>query len=408
MTVPATTLIDITMPASEEATEAVVMGWFKQPGDPVSEHEPLLEVSTDKVTMEVAAPASGVLREILKRENETVAPGEVLGRIATGEEAEHTTKADLDGARAPEASASLSSPYPIPEKAPDRRLRLSPLVKRMLREHDLDPARIPGTGRGGRITHKDVLAYLERMPAAPAPPSSGAIPSRMVPHTPIRRRVAERMVESMLRTAPHVTAVFDADLTAVVEHRAERKAAFAEKGVKLTYTAYFVKAAVEALQAVPEVNSRWHDDALEIFEDVNVGVATALGKKGLIVPVIHQAQLLGLFGIATKLQTLAEKARAGTLQAEEVQRGTFTITNHGVSGSLVATPIINQPQSAILGIGKIEKRITVAEERGRDVIRISPRAYVTLTIDHRALDGFTANLFLSKFVEALEHWNERP
>ncbi len=408
MTVHDATLIDITMPASEEATEAVVMGWFKQPGEPVTEHEPLLELSTDKVTMEVAAPASGVLREILKRENETVAPGEVLGRIAVGREAEHAAEPATESPRAPEAPAPASSRAAAPSEGPDRRMRLSPLVKRMLREHDLDPARIPGTGRGGRITHKDVLAYLERAPSAPAPAPDGGGPSRMIPHTPIRKKIAEHMVESMLRTAPHVTAVFDADLTAIVEHRAEHKAAFAEKGVKLTYTAYFVKAAVEALQAVPEVNSRWHDDALEIFEDVNVGVATALGKKGLIVPVIHQAQLLGLFGIATKLQSLAEKARAGKLQAEDVQRGTFTITNHGVSGSLVATPIINQPQSAILGIGKIEKRITVGEERGRDVIRISPRAYVTLTIDHRALDGFTANLFLSKFVEVLEHWHERP
>ena len=226
----------------------------------------------------------------------------------------------------------------------------------------------------------------------------------MIPHTSMRRQIAKHMVESLLRTAPHVTAVFDADMTAVVDHRAAHKQAFETKGIKLTYTAYFVKATAEALQAVPEVNSRWHDDALEVFEDVNIGVATALGKAGLIVPVIHRAQSLDLFGIATRLQTLTQKARAGKLLHEDVQHGTFTLTNHGVSGSLIATPIINQPQSAILGIGKLEKRLVVVEEKGRDTIQIAPRAYVTLTIDHRALDGFTANTFLSKFVESLEHW----
>lgn len=226
----------------------------------------------------------------------------------------------------------------------------------------------------------------------------------MVPHTPMRRRIASHMVESMLHTAPHVTSVFDADLTAVVAHRAEHKAGFAARGVRLTYTAYFVAAAAEALQAVPEVNSRWHDEALEVIEDLNIGIATALGKDGLIVPVLKQAQVLGLFGIAKGLQDLTERARTGKLTQADVQGGTFTITNHGTTGSLIATPIINQPQSAILGIGKMEKRVVVLEERGRDSLHIMPRAYVTLTIDHRALDGYAANLFLSKFVETLEKW----
>ncbi|RMF52308.1 MAG: dihydrolipoamide succinyltransferase [Bacteroidetes bacterium] len=402
-------MIDIVMPPSEEAVEAVVLTWYKQPGEAVEAHEPLLELSTDKVTMEVPAPASGILREILKHENDPVRPGEVLGRLDPDGAGEAPAEA-APGVPA-EAAPVDAAPTTADADTPDRRTRLSPLVKRMLKEHNLDPAQIPGTGRGGRITHRDVKAYLERQAAekaapAPAPAPAGPIPSRRVPHSHMRRRIADHMVESMLRTAPHVTAVFEADLSAIVHHRKRHKDAFAARGVRLTYTAYFVRAAVEALQEVPEVNSRWHDDALEIFEDMNIGVATALGREGLIVPVIHRAQLLGLFGIAARLQELTEKARAGKLLPDDVQRGTFTLTNHGVSGSLIATPIIHQPQSAILGIGKMEKRIKVREEHGRDVIDIAPRAYVTLTIDHRALDGYTANLFLSKFVEVLERWPE--
>jgi 2-oxoglutarate dehydrogenase E2 component (dihydrolipoamide succinyltransferase) len=228
-------------------------------------------------------------------------------------------------------------------------------------------------------------------------------PSKRVPHTPTRRRIAQHMVESMLKTAPHVTAVFDADLSAVIAHREQHKQAFEQMGFKLTYTAYFVAAAVKALQAVPEVNSRWHDDALELFEDCNIGVATA-AAGGLVVPVIQQAQKLDLLGIAQHLQELTTRARNGKLEPADLRGGTFTITNHGVSGSLIATPIINQPQSAILGIGKVEKRIMVIEEGGKDSMQIRPMAYVTLTIDHRALDGFQANAFLGKFVEALAGW----
>ena len=395
------TLIDITMPASQEASDALVVGWLKQPGDRVEEHEPLLEISTDQVSMEVAAPASGVLHEILKQSDETIHAGEVLGRIALGV-TEHTTNGDA----MPTEEASVEQPVVTTPSPLDRSLRLSPLVKRMLREHNLDPTAITGTGRGRRITHHDVRAFLDREAKAPphATPPAGPIPSRKIPHTAMRQRIASHMVESLLQTAPHVTAVFDADMTAVVDHRAHHKSTFEARGVKLTYSAYFIKAAAEALQAVPEVNSRWHDDAIEVFEDVNIGVATALGKDGLIVPVIHQAHHLDLFGIATRLQALTQKARTGTLMPGDVQYGTFTITNHGVSGSIIATPIINQPQSAILGIGKLEKRLFVVEEKGRDTIQIAPRAYVTLTIDHRALDGFTANAFLSKFVARLEQW----
>ena len=225
-----------------------------------------------------------------------------------------------------------------------------------------------------------------------------------MPHTPMRRRIAAHMVKSV-QTAPHVTCVFEADMSAVIAHRAKNRAGLEDQGIKLTYTAYFIKAAVTALRAVPEVNSRFHDQGLELFSDINIGIGTALGDEGLIVPVIHRAQQMTLDAIAGKLQTLTEKARKGELGQDEVSGGTFTISNHGVSGSLMASPIIiNQPQSAILGIGKLEKRVVVIETGGQDQMEIRPLCYVTLTIDHRALDAHQTNEFLSVFVSALEGW----
>jgi 2-oxoglutarate dehydrogenase E2 component (dihydrolipoamide succinyltransferase) len=213
----------------------------------------------------------------------------------------------------------------------------------------------------------------------------------------MRRSIAQHMVQSM-SVAPHVTSVFDADLSAIIAHREANKADFESRGARLTYTAYFVAAAVEAIRKVPESNARWHDDGLEIFDDINIGVATALPDGGLIVPVITKAQDLDLFGIAQKLGDLTERARSGSLDPKDVQRGTFTISNHGVSGSLVATPIvINQPQVAILGVGKIENRVVSVDNQ----IVTRPMCYVTLTIDHRVLDGFQANAFLTAWVASI-------
>ncbi len=279
-------------------------------------------------------------------------------------------------------------------------------MRRLLNEHKLDPSTITGTGRGGRITHQDVMNAVASGSAAPprsaAKTASSAIPSRSVPHSQMRRSIAQHMVQSM-SAAPHVTSVFDADLSTVVAHRDANKGEYESRGAKLTYTAYFVAAAVEALKAVPEANSRWYDDHLEIFEDYNIGVATALPNGGLIVPVIKKAQELDLFGIAERLGNLTERARGGSLDPKDVQSGTFTISNHGVSGSLVATPIvINQPQVAILGVGKLERRVVATDVNGKEEIVVRPMCYVTLTIDHRVLDGFQANQFLMKFVEALE------
>ena len=370
-----TTLTDILLPPDQsEGTTNTVGKWFKSVGDDVSANDPLLEITTDKVTVEIAAPHDGVLVEILKPEGVDVVPGELLGRLGT----RHSAL----GARRPEGGAAAR---PSAERRVPSAEESSPAVRRLLKERGVDPARIAGTGRGGRITVEDVEAF------------GSAAANRMVPHSAIRKSIAAHLSQSMA-TAPHVTTIFEADVTAVMAHRtATDKTA--------TYTAYFVQAAVTALKAVPEVNSRWHDQALELFDDCNIGIGTALEAGGLIVPVIHRAQTLDLHQTAERLADLTGRARAGSLTPREVQGGTFTISNHGVSGSLVAAPIIiNQPQSAILGIGKLAKRAMVSAD---DRIVAKPMIYVTLTIDHRVLDGFQANAFLTRWVETIERWPSR-
>jgi Pyruvate/2-oxoglutarate dehydrogenase complex, dihydrolipoamide acyltransferase (E2) component, and related enzymes len=412
-------LVDVTVPVGQaEGTESVVSTWFKAVGDDVTENEPLLEISTDKVNMEVAAPASGRLAEIVKNEGDAIEPGEVLGRLDTARSASQTTAP----ASAPPAAASQADGTEKAAATTDQSNELSPGVRRLIKEHNIDPSKVRGSGRGGRITLEDVQNFIDSGAAAAvtaqfkvtpragstskqaagsvSPAKKSNIPGRMVPHSHMRKTIANHMVQSVA-TAPHVTSVFDADLSAVVADRDANKDEFQKRGVKLTYTAYFVRAAVAALRAVPEANSRWHDDALEIFDDINIGIATALGSGGLIVPVITKAQDLDLFETAKRLQDLTERARAEKLDSREVQNGTFTISNHGVSGSLIASPIIiNQPQSAILGVGKMERRVVPAAVHGDD-IAVKPMCYVTLTIDHRVLDGYQANQFLSAWVDAL-------
>jgi len=279
-------------------------------------------------------------------------------------------------------------------------------VKRAVLQHDIDPARIQGTGRNGRITRADVDRAVEQASQVEGvlPATVGDIRSHFLPHDRMRRAIAENMQRSLVE-APHVTAVFEADFSAIIAHREAHKAAWAKKGVKLTYTAYLVAAAAEAMKVAPAINSRWHADRLELYDDVNIGVGTALGEKGLIVPVLRQVQRLSLKGIAAGLDELVEKARAEKLTPADIRGGTFTISNHGVSGSLFAAPIIiNQPQSAILGVGKLEKRVVVREVEGVDTIQIRPMAYVSLTIDHRVVDGHQTNAWLSRFVELLQSW----
>ena len=407
MTVAGTSMVDVTLPAEQsEGTEIVISTWFKSVGDQVAENEPLLEVSTDKVNVEIAAPTSGRLAEILKKDGDSVQPGEIVGRIAVGDATVNAPKAE-ERASSSQADGSSKTPPLGTSAVTDAAADLSPAVRRLLKEYNLDPSLIEGTGRGGRVTHQDVMNIIASgfADAGRVAAQKKKIPSHSVPHTQMRRSIAQHMVQSM-SVAPHVTSVFDADLSPVVAHREASKADFEKRGAKLTYTAYFVAAAVDALKAVPEANSRWYDDHLEIFDDVNIGVATALPNGGLIVPVIMKVQDLDLFGIAQRLGDITQRARNGSLDPKDVQNGTFTISNHGVSGSLVAAPIvINQPQVAILGVGKMERRVVPADVSGKENVVVKPMCYVTLTIDHRVLDGFQANVFLSKWVERISDFH---
>jgi len=429
MPAPAAALVDVLAPVEQEGTKASVKTWLKQLGDRVEAGEPLLELETDKVAMEVTAPATGVLAEILVADGGDAEKGALLGRIAAGDAAAPGTPVATDTlttqASTVAAATSAGAPRARSIATFDPALRLSPAVRRLLIETGLDPATIQGTGRGGRLTSTDVEQAAARRSSAPAAPPSrpadtalaaarpgtapaalpaGPLTGRRIPHDTMRRRIAEHMVRS-LTTAPHVTAMFEADFSAIIAHREASKAAFVERGVPLTLTAYIVLAVVEAMKAVPLVNSRWHDDFVEVFDDVNVGVGTALGDKGLVVPVVHRAQSLSLMGVATRLHQATSAARAGTLTPADVQGGTFTISNHGVSGSLTAAPIvINQPQAAILGVGKVEKRVVVREVHGADAILVKPMSYVTLSIDHRVIDGAQTNAWLTRFVQAIETW----
>ncbi|HVH84774.1 MAG TPA: dihydrolipoamide acetyltransferase family protein, partial [Steroidobacteraceae bacterium] len=295
--------------------------------------------------------------------------------------------------------------------------QLSPAVRRLLAEHGLSLAAVRGSGERGRVTVEDVLraaaggaggAAARPATEATARPQS-ATPAegvRPVPHSAVRRRTAEHMVQSLLHTAPHVTTVFEADLGAVLKDRTRRREEFAQRGAPLTLTAYFVTAAVAAIRAVPEANSRWTDTALEIYDDIHIGIATAVEGTGLVVPVLHDAGARDLFAIARGLEDLVSRARAGKLAPADVRGGTFTISNHGVSGSLLAAPIIiNQPQSAILGVGKLEQRPVAVEEGDEQKIVVRPRCYVTLTLDHRVMDGHQANRFMQAFVGTLADWS---
>lgn len=401
-------LIDIKSPADQtEGTTAVLKSWLKGKGAKVAEHDPVAELETDKVAVEISAPADGVIAEILKNEDDPVEPGETIARMRTGDAAEEAAGTEekpgkKETEKPPQKSRNDSGRTPQVDR-PER--RLSPAVRRLVKEHALDPAAIQGTGRGGRITRQNVIDFIEGGGRA-AKTAPDGLTGRRVKLDSMRRKIAAHMQESVF-SAPHVTAVFEADFSAIVEHRKAHKEAFAKDEIGLTYTAYIVRAAARAMETVPQVNSRLHGDELEIFDDVNIGVGTALEDKGLIVPVIRKAQGKSLKEIAKDLGVLTEKARSGKLLPEDVRSGTFSISNHGVSGSLFASPIIiNQPQSAILGIGKMEKRAVVEEVDGEDVLAVRPMAYVSLTIDHRVLDGYQTNLWLTRFCDIIENWED--
>jgi 2-oxoglutarate dehydrogenase E2 component (dihydrolipoamide succinyltransferase) len=392
----------------------------------VRKDEPLLELETDKVTVEIPSPATGKLTEILKQPAEEVEPGQILARVRIAESADATA-----AAADPKRTAAAA---PAQSPAAQEGEMLSPAVKRLLSEHALSAHELKGSGRNGRITVQDVERHLDQKPAAasraavPAaaapgaaapgdvdstakmlrPPGIAALAadSRRVPHSAVRRRVAEHMTRSLAQ-APHVTTLFEADLTRVQAHRARHAPDYERQGIRLTLTAYFVAACARALIAHPSVNATFHEDALELHPHANIGVGTALGDEGLIVPVIHQAQQLSLAQLAARLGQLVGAARAGRLTPQDVRGGTFTISNHGVGGSLLAAPIvINQPQVAILGVGKVERRVCVVDAPDGEAIGVRTMCYLTLTIDHRAIDAFQANGFLEHVVKTLEQWSE--
>jgi 2-oxoglutarate dehydrogenase E2 component (dihydrolipoamide succinyltransferase) len=396
-------MIEVRVPAEQEGTKAVVRAWLRRVGDLVFENEPLVELETDKVTQEVPSPAAGVLTEILLDTDDEAEPGALLARIDDSspaqvgvQEAKPTTQST--------AEAPIGAPAPRPAPGSNLELRLSPSVKRALQQHNIDPSRIQGTGRDGRITRDDVDRAVASATTVGVGEPATAQPRQFaggdIPHDRMRLKIAENMVRAVSE-APHVTALFEADFSAISAH----KAAMAAKGIKLSYTAYLIKAAAEAMAVAPAINGRWEKDRIAVSPTINIGIGTALGEKGLVVPVVKDAGSLSLEEIGRKLDDLTSRARSGNLAASDVSGGSFTISNHGVSGSLLAAPIIlHAGQAAILGVGKLEKRVVVREVNGQDAILIRPMAYVTLTIDHRVVDGHQTNAWLTRFVEVLESW----
>ena len=447
----------------ESVVEGTISRWLVKEGDTVEKYAVLMEVSTDKVDTELPAPAAGVVLKLYYSEGETLHAGTVIAVIGQpGEIApQQPGRVDLHAAaqHAPEP-AHVSAPAeparaatPVNETTGGDLGRISPVVSRIAREHNVDLRRVTGSGREGRITKKDVLAYIdtradqpvaaaddadlpawerpgtgdlfkptddlhsallrdfvplataEARPAAPAPASAE---DQLVPHPRLRKLIAEHMVASV-RTSPHVTTVMEADLSAVVAHRAGQRVGFAAQGVSLTFTPYFIQAVVAALKAVPQVNAVYRDDGLLLKRRYHIGMATAV-PDGLVVPVIHDADDFSLLGLARKVNDLAARARSGKLAPDEIQGSTFTITNHGTAGSLFATPIINQPNVGILGVGAIQKRAVVisrghlVEPGGEDYLAIRPMAYLSFTFDHRVLDGAGGDGFLMAVKRALEGW----
>jgi len=396
-------MIEVRVPDEQEGTKAVVRAWLKQIGDAVAENDPLVELETDKVTQEVPAPAAGVLAEIVLDTDAEAVPGALLARIET--EGSPAKAGAQEAKPSHDVRSRAPSGPPGPRPAPGNgETRLSPSVRRACLQHGIDPTRIQGTGRNGRVTREDVDRAVASATVVSAGQPTTAQPrifsAQDIPHDRMRLTIAENMVRAVSE-APHVTALFEADFSAVAAH----KAALAARGVKLSYTAYIVKAAAEAMAGAPAINGRWEKDRIAISPTIDIGVGTALGEKGLVVPVVKDAGSFGLEQIGAKLDDLTRRAREGKLERSDVSGGSFTISNHGVSGSLLAAPIIlHQGQAAILGVGKLEKRVVVREIGGQDAILVRPMAYVTLTIDHRVVDGHQTNAWLSRFVEILEKW----
>ncbi len=401
----------------EGVEEVTVTKWLKHEGETIQELEPLLEVNTDKVDTEIPAPAAGTVLKILAQEGAAAKVGTVLAVIGKpGESVEAAAAAPAAKAAQVARQATPMQPAPVPQPTapPGDHGFISPVVAKIAADRGVDLSRVRGTGLNGRITKNDVLKFVEAGgAAAPAPAAAVgsarlAVPAagdQLVKHTTIRRQIADHMVLSQ-KTSPHVLSVMEADMGKVVAHREANKAAFQRDGVKLTFTAYFIAAIVAGLKAYPMTNSSWSEQGVLVHSSINVGMATSLGDEGLIVPVIKGADNLSLLAIARSVNDLGNRARAKKLQPEEVRGGTFTLTNHGLGGSVFAMPIINQPQCAILGTGAIQKRvIAISDAAGNDAFAIRPMVYLSLVFDHRILDGASADAFLMKVKTTLENWS---
>jgi len=414
--------IKVLVPLLGEGVEEVtVTKWLKQVGDSIDELEPLLEVNTDKVDTEIPAPSSGVVLKIQMEEGTVAKVGEVLAVI--GQAGESVEDAGEPDKKTSDLRPETSAPQLVETnlKADVSSLKsqdlgfISPVVAKIAAEHGVNLQDVPGTGLNGRITKNDVLKFVESgkqttdhrpqtVVSRPQSVVTQAQGDQLIKHSTIRKQIADHMVMSK-HTSPHVLTVMEVDMSKVVAHRKANKAAFAKDGVKLTFTAYFMQAIVAGLKAYPNVNSSWSDEGLLIHPNINIGMATSLGEEGLIVPVIKGADGLSLLGMARAVNDFANRARSKKLNPDDVKGGTFTLTNHGVSGSLFAFPVINQPQCGILGVGAMQKRaVVVTDADGNDSIAIRPMVYLSFVFDHRILDGASADWFLMKVKETLENW----
>jgi 2-oxoglutarate dehydrogenase E2 component (dihydrolipoamide succinyltransferase) len=426
---------DVIMPQMGESIfEGTITKWLKKPGDKVQRDEPLFEISTDKVDAEIPAPASGVLQEIKVAEGNTVQVNTVVGTIsADGAVAAAPAKPAAPPAAAPEqpvAAKKEAAPAPLPSAPPteapashaeEDHARSSPLVRKLAREHNVDLGQLSGTGMGGRITKQDITAFLDRQAAAPASPpaaasttpaqhqaapASAAIPGDVVPLTQMRKIIAQRMIESR-RTSAHVHCMFEVDITRIVNMRNRLKGPFEQRhGARLTFMPFFVRAAIIALQQFPIVNASMESESIRYHRHVNMGIAVAL-DWGLIVPVLKNADVLNFLGLQRGITDLGERARSKKLMPQEVEGSTFTVTNPGQFGAVFGLPIINQPNSAIMGVGGITKTpLVVTDKDGNDSIAIRSVVHLTLGYDHRLIDGAVADQFMAAVKKSLEAWTE--
>jgi len=413
---------DVVMPQmGESITEGTITKWLKKIGDSVSRDEPLFEISTDKVDAEIPSPAAGTLTEIKVQEGATVGINTVVAVIGGGAAA----SAPAPVAAAPAAPAPVAAtpaPAASTPASGSERVKSSPLVRKIAKDNNLDLTRISGSGANGRITKDDALSYLNsgaKPAAAPAPAVAPAAtakpaapvapapePGSLVPLTKMRSIIAQRMVESK-RTSPHVHTVFKVDMTRIVRLREKEKNKYEQRnGVKLTYMPFITRAAVTALRKHAIVNAAMEGDAIRYNMNINIGIAVAL-DWGLIVPVVKQAEEKSFLGVARAIVDVATRARNKKLAPDEISGGTFTLTNSGIFGEQFGTPIINQPQSAILGIGGMNKEaVVLTDKEGNDTIAIRTIQYFTLGFDHRIVDGADAGKFMSDFKAYLENWSE--